>query len=142
MFGISFHPTSGARLLHTGTDEHDGPVRGICFHTDQPIFVSGVKRHKQKLCFFILLGHLGLISEPEPEPHFHHKYPWIISASDDQTELTWLLSHHKGITDSGFCPDDRQVKDGVTMKARLGRLMLRRGHCYQCLPRSLFHPKC
>ena len=22
-------------------DEHDGPVRGICFHNQQPLFVSG-----------------------------------------------------------------------------------------------------
>lgn len=23
-------------------DEHDGPVRGICFHSQQPLFVSGM----------------------------------------------------------------------------------------------------
>lgn len=31
-------------------DEHDGPVRGICFHQDQPIFVSGGDDYKIKVC--------------------------------------------------------------------------------------------
>lgn len=56
--GLSFHPKRPWVLssLHNGViqlwdyrmctlldkfDEHDGPVRGICFHNQQPIFVSG-----------------------------------------------------------------------------------------------------
>lgn len=30
-------------------DEHDGPVRGICFHNQQPIFVSGGDDYKIKV---------------------------------------------------------------------------------------------
>lgn len=42
-------------------DEHDGPVRGICFHHQQPLFVSGGDDFKikvitkQHLHFFMLL---------------------------------------------------------------------------------------
>lgn len=31
-------------------DEHDGPVRGICFHIQQPLFVSGGDDFKIKVC--------------------------------------------------------------------------------------------
>ena len=31
-------------------DEHDGPVRGICFHQQQPLFVSGGDDYKIKVC--------------------------------------------------------------------------------------------
>lgn len=31
-------------------EEHDGPVRGICFHNQQPIFVSGGDDYKIKVC--------------------------------------------------------------------------------------------
>ena len=31
-------------------DEHDGPVRGICFHSQQPLFVSGGDDYKIKVC--------------------------------------------------------------------------------------------
>lgn len=30
-------------------DEHDGPVRGICFHIQQPLFVSGGDDFKIKV---------------------------------------------------------------------------------------------
>lgn len=30
-------------------DEHDGPVRGICFHNQQPLFVSGGDDYKIKV---------------------------------------------------------------------------------------------
>lgn len=73
-------------------DEHDGPVRGICFHSQQPLFVSGgddykikVWNYKQKRCIFTLLGHLDYIRTTM----FHHEYPWIVSASDDQTIRIW-----------------------------------------------------
>ena len=49
-------------------DEHEGPVRGIDFHAQQPLFVSGgddykikVWNYKQKRCLFHLLGHLDYI---------------------------------------------------------------------------------
>ena len=47
-------------------DEHDGPVRGVCFHQSQPLFVTGgddykikVWNHKLRRCLFSLLGHLA-----------------------------------------------------------------------------------
>lgn len=36
-------------------DEHDGPVRGICFHNQQPLFVSGGDDFKIKVCFLSAL---------------------------------------------------------------------------------------
>ena len=30
-------------------DEHDGPVRGVCFHKSQPLFVSGGDDYKIKV---------------------------------------------------------------------------------------------
>lgn len=30
-------------------DEHEGPVRGICFHNQQPLFVSGGDDYKIKV---------------------------------------------------------------------------------------------
>ena len=33
-------------------DEHDGPVRGICFHQEQPIFVSGGDDYKIKVLYW------------------------------------------------------------------------------------------
>jgi WD40 repeat protein len=63
--GLSFHPKRPWVLasLHNGViqlwdyrmctlidkfDEHDGPVRGICFHQQQPLFVSGGDDYKIK----------------------------------------------------------------------------------------------
>lgn len=73
-------------------DEHEGPVRGICFHSQQPLFVSGgddykikVWNYKSRRCIFTLLGHLDYIRTT----YFHHEYPWILSASDDQTIRIW-----------------------------------------------------
>ena len=64
--GLSFHPKRPWILasLHNGViqlwdyrmctlidkfDEHDGPVRGICFHNQQPLFVSGGDDYKIKV---------------------------------------------------------------------------------------------
>ena len=73
-------------------DEHEGPVRGIDFHSQQPLFVSGgddykikVWNYKLKRCLFHLLGHLDYIRTTT----FHHEYPWVLSASDDQTIRIW-----------------------------------------------------
>ena len=64
MKGLSFHPKRPWILasLHSGViqlwdyrmgtlidrfDEHDGPVRGVCFHKSQPLFVSGGTSRKR-----------------------------------------------------------------------------------------------
>uniref|UniRef100_A0A8C8UP76 Coatomer alpha subunit C-terminal domain-containing protein n=1 Tax=Peromyscus maniculatus bairdii TaxID=230844 RepID=A0A8C8UP76_PERMB len=95
--GLSFHPKRPWILtsLHNGViqlwdyrmctlidkfDEHDGPVRGIDFHKQQPLF-----NYKLRRCLFTLLGHLDYIRTT----FFHHEYPWILSASDDQTIRVW-----------------------------------------------------
>mmetsp|Transcript_23197 Transcript_23197/g.64834 ORF Transcript_23197/g.64834 Transcript_23197/m.64834 type:complete len:1217 (-) Transcript_23197:83-3733(-) len=108
--GLSFHPKLSWILasLHNGTiqlwdfrigslidkfEEHEGgPVRGVCFHASQPLFVSGgddykikVWNYKLRRCIFTLLGHLDYIRTVE----FHDEYPWILSASDDQTIRIW-----------------------------------------------------
>nr|XP_012318842.1 coatomer subunit alpha-like [Aotus nancymaae] len=66
--GLSFHPKRPWILtsLHNGViqlwdyrmctlidkfDEHDGPVRGIDFHKQQPLFVSGGDDYKIKGIF-------------------------------------------------------------------------------------------
>ena len=71
--GLSFHSKRPWILasLHSGVvqlwdyrmgtlidrfDEHDGPVRGVDFHTNQPLFVSGGDDYKIKVCFFCLCG--------------------------------------------------------------------------------------
>ena len=73
-------------------DEHDGPVRGVAFHQQQPLFVSGgddykikVWNYKLRRCLFTLLGHLDYIRTVE----FHAESPWVLSASDDQTVRVW-----------------------------------------------------
>ena len=73
-------------------EEHDGPVRGIDFHSTQPLFVSGgddykikVWNHKLRRCLFTLVGHLDYIRMVQ----FHKESPWIVSASDDQTIRIW-----------------------------------------------------
>ena len=65
--GLTFHPTRPWVLcsLHNGIiqlwdyrmctlidkfDEHDGPVRGVDFHKQQPLFVSGGDDYKIKVC--------------------------------------------------------------------------------------------
>ena len=66
--GLTFHPNRPWVLcsLHNGLiqlwdyrmctlidkfDEHDGPVRGIDFHNQQPLFVSGGDDYKIKVSF-------------------------------------------------------------------------------------------
>jgi len=108
--GLSFHPKLSWVLssLHNGViqlwdyrigsmidkyEEHEGgPIRGVCFHLTQPLFVSGgddykikVWNYKLRRCIFTLLGHLDYIRTVE----FHDEQPWIISASDDQTIRIW-----------------------------------------------------
>ncbi|KAF4525212.1 hypothetical protein B566_EDAN008319 [Ephemera danica] len=95
-------------------DDHDGPVRGICFHSQQPLFVSGGDDYKikQRRCIFTLLGHLDYIRTTM----FHHEYPWILSASDDQTIRIWnwqsrtcicvLTGHNHYVMCAQFHPTD------------------------------------
>lgn len=66
--------------------DHEGPVRGIDFHSSQPLFVSGgddfkirVWSYKQRKCLFVMKGHLDYIRTVQ----FHKELPWILSASDD-----------------------------------------------------------
>lgn len=41
-------------------DEHDGPVRGICFHNQQPLFVSGGDDFKIKVSKILCAPSFGL----------------------------------------------------------------------------------
>lgn len=103
-------------------DEHDGPVRGICFHNQQPLFVSGgddfkikVWNYKKRRCVFTLLGHLDYVRTT----FFHHEYPWILSASDDQTIRIWnwqsrtcisvLTGHNHYVMCAMFHPSEDQI---------------------------------
>jgi len=69
--GLSFHPKRPWILasLHSGVvqlwdyrmgtlidrfDEHDGPVRGVDFHSNQPLFVSGGDDYKIKVRLMLL----------------------------------------------------------------------------------------
>uniref|UniRef100_A0A8C6WJ02 Coatomer protein complex, subunit alpha n=1 Tax=Neogobius melanostomus TaxID=47308 RepID=A0A8C6WJ02_9GOBI len=112
--GLSFHPKRPWVLasLHNGViqlwdyrmctlidkfDEHDGPVRGIDFHKQHLIcntllynsvyffLYLQLWNYKLRRCLFTLLGHLDYIRTT----FFHHEYPWILSASDDQTIRIW-----------------------------------------------------
>ena len=108
-------------------DEHDGPVRGVCFHRTQPLFVSGGDDYKIKLwsfklrrCLFTLLGHLDYIRTVQ----FHQEYPWVVSASDDQTIRVWnwqsrtcisaLTGHHHCVTRAAF-----HAKEDLVVSASL-----------------------
>ncbi|GLV43141.1 Coat Protein (coatomer) alpha [Carabus blaptoides fortunei] len=114
-------------------DEHDGPVRGICFHNQQPLFVSGgddykikVWNYKLRRCIFTLLGHLDYIRTTM----FHHEYPWIVSASDDQTIRIWnwqsrncicvLTGHNHYVMCASFHPtDDLLVSASLDQTVRI-----------------------
>lgn len=101
---------------------NQGPVRGVCFHSTQPLFVSGgddykikVWNYKQRRCLFTLLGHLDYIRTVE----FHREYPWILSASDDQTIRIWnwqsrncvavLTGHNHYVMGAQFHPKEDLV---------------------------------
>uniref|UniRef100_A0A8C5IR19 Coatomer protein complex subunit alpha n=1 Tax=Junco hyemalis TaxID=40217 RepID=A0A8C5IR19_JUNHY len=64
-------------------------VKGLSFHPKRPWVLSslhnGVWNYKLRRCLFTLLGHLDYIRTT----FFHHEYPWILSASDDQTIRVW-----------------------------------------------------
>jgi coatomer protein complex subunit alpha (xenin) len=79
-------------------EEHDGPVRGVDFHSHEPLIVSGGDDYKIKVwdyklrrCLFTLLGHLDYIRTVQFHPNAS-QFPWILSASDDQTLRLWDFS--------------------------------------------------
>ena len=103
-------------------EEHDGPVRGVDFHSTQPLIVSGGDDYKVKVwdyklrrCLFTLLGHLDYIRTVQ----FHAEYPWIVSASDDQTIRIWnwqsrscisvLTGHNHYVMCASFHPRDDMI---------------------------------
>jgi coatomer protein complex subunit alpha (xenin) len=149
--GVSFHPklTWVLASLHNGTiqlwdyrngclidkfEEHEaGPVRGVCFHLNQPLFVSGgddykikVWNYKMRRCIFTLLGHLDYIRTVE----FHDEHPWILSSSDDQTIRIWnwqsrsciavLTGHNHYVMCAHFHPkDDLAVSASLDQTVRV-----------------------
>jgi coatomer protein complex subunit alpha (xenin) len=99
-----------------------GPVRGVAFHPNQPLFVSGgddyrikVWNWKTRRCLFTLTGHLDYVRTV----FFHPENPWIISASDDQTIRIWnwqsrsciavLTGHNHYVMCAQFHPKDDLV---------------------------------
>jgi hypothetical protein len=50
-----------------------------------PYMLHQVWNYKLRRCLFTLLGHLDYIRTVQ----FHNEYPWIVSASDDQTIRIW-----------------------------------------------------
>jgi WD40 repeat protein len=77
-----------------------------------PNFRIKVWNYKQRKCIFTLLGHLDYIRTT----FFHKNYPWIISASDDQTVRIWnwqsrssiaiLTGHNHYVMCAQFHPTD------------------------------------
>ncbi|GFO24202.1 coatomer subunit alpha [Plakobranchus ocellatus] len=92
MMWASEHRIRGIQQCRVDGWTWTSPVRGIHFHNQQPLFVSGGDDYKIKIwnyklrrCLFTLLGHLDYIRTT----FFHHEYPWILSSSDDQTIRIW-----------------------------------------------------
>ena len=97
-------------------------MRGVCFHTVQPLFATGgddykikVWNYKLRRCLFSLPGHLDYIRTVQ----FHAEHPWIVSASDDQTIRIWnwqtracisvLTGHNHYVMCAQFHPKDDLV---------------------------------
>jgi hypothetical protein len=63
-------------------DEHDGPVRGVDFHKQQPLFVSGGDDYKIKVISFIFKFNEGFLDRvgtglmPEFEPNRRSNKTW------------------------------------------------------------------
>lgn len=74
-----------------------------------------VWNYKLHRCLFTLLGHLDYIRTVQ----FHHEYPWIVSASDDQTIRIWnwqsrtcisvLTGHNHYVMCASFHPKEDLV---------------------------------
>lgn len=82
--------------------------------------------YKQRKCLFTLTGHLDYVRTV----FFHHEYPWIISASDDQTIRIWnwqsrtciaiLTGHNHYIMCAQFHPwDDLVVSASMDLTVRV-----------------------
>ena len=81
----------------------------FCF---TPIVLHQVWNYKLRRCQFTLLGHMDYIRTTV----FHHEYPWILSASDDQTIRIWnwqsracvsvLTGHNHYVMCAQFHPTD------------------------------------
>lgn len=79
-----------------------------------------VWNYKLRRCLFTLLGHLDYIRTVQ----FHSEYPWIVSASDDQTIRIWnwqsrtcisvLTGHNHYVMCAGF-----HLKDDLVVSASL-----------------------
>ena len=71
--------------------------------------------YKQRRCLFTLLGHVDYVRTT----FFHKEYPWIISASDDQTIRIWnwqgrscictLAGHTHYVMSAAFHPKEDLV---------------------------------
>lgn len=71
--------------------------------------------YKQRRCTFTLLGHLDYVRTTV----FHEEYPWILSASDDQTIRIWnwqsrtcisvLTGHNHYVMCASFHPTEDQI---------------------------------
>ena len=115
-------------------EEHDGPVRGVDFHWNEPLLVSGGDDYKIKVwdyklrrCLFTLLGHLDYIRTVQFHPGTQ---PWILSASDDQTLRLWdyakrtclsvLTGHNHYVMCAAFHPvDDLIVSASLDQTVRV-----------------------
>lgn len=78
-------PTVSGALIFI---EPAGPPSKGCEAVAQLLTSSLPKQvwnYKLRRCLFTLLGHLDYIRTVQ----FHHEYPWILSASDDQTIRIW-----------------------------------------------------
>jgi coatomer subunit alpha len=71
--------------------------------------------YKLRRCLFTLLGHLDYIRTVQ----FHNEYPWIVSASDDQTIRIWnwqsrtcisvLTGHNHYVMCAAFHPKEDMI---------------------------------
>ena len=59
-----------------------------------------VWNYKLRRCLFTLLGHLDYIRTVQ----FHQEYPWVVSASDDQTIRIWNWQSRTCISVLDRCP--------------------------------------
>lgn len=78
-------------------------------------FISQFWNYKKRRCIFTLFGHLDYVRTT----YFHHEYPWILSASDDQTIRIWnwqsrtcitvLTGHNHYVMCAMFHPSEDQI---------------------------------
>ena len=136
-------------------EEHEGPVRGVDFHSSQPLFVTGGDDYKIKVwnfklrrCLFTMTGHLDYIRTVQ----FHKEQPWILSSSDDQTIRIWnwqsrncvsvLTGHNHYVMSAQFHPrEDLIVSASLDLTIRvwdISGLRARKQDSSIALPQDLF----